>query len=262
MLVVIPAFMREPPDLEVTLGAAESVHETASEPVRLVLIDDCSPVPALVDELARASTTIGFELYRNHQNQGFSRTVNAGLQMALDEDEDAVLMNADMQLLTPGWDRIMRAQHDTQGEPAAVVGALLVYPGQELIQHAGVFFSFLTRIFDHRFRYAPATLPEALIPWRCPVTGAFQYIRHSTLEQIGIYDGEFRMAWEDVDYCLRVFDAGMECIYTPDVVAIHHESMFRGRADKKLSDWQMKSLARLMRKHAHSNFQEFVPEIA
>jgi GT2 family glycosyltransferase len=261
MLVVVPAYMREPPDLDVTLTAIESVHATVHEDVQVVVIDDCSPTQALVDELSLNRSGVGFELYRNKQNQGFSRTVNAGLRIAVERGEDVVLLNADIEVLTPDWDLIMRDQRDTQGEPAAVVGALLVYPGEQLIQHAGTFFSLLTRIWDHRFRFAPVTLPQALIPWRCPVTAAFQYIRHDTLRRIGVYDGGFRMAWEDVDYCLRVFAAGMECIYCPEVRALHHESLFRGRADQKLSDWQMQSLARLTRKHSSMNFAEWVPEL-
>lgn len=260
-LAVIPAFMREPPDLELTLAAVESIHATADGEVSVIVVDDFSPSLPLVEELSLKRTSVGFDLYRNRENEGFSRSVNVGLQMALDQGEDAVLVNADIEVLTHGWDRIMREQLDTHDEPAAVVGALLVYPGGELIQHAGTFFSLLTRIWDHRFRFAPATLPEALVPCRCPVTAAFQFIRHSTLERVGIYDGEFRMAWEDVDYCLRVFDAGLECIYTPEVCAIHHESIFRGRADSKQDKWQERGLARLTDKHAHTNFAEWVPEL-
>ena len=39
------------------------------------------------------------------------------------------------------------------------------------------------------------------------------------------------MCFEDLDYCLRVFEAGLECIYEPTVVATHREKFFRGKAD-------------------------------
>ena len=81
----------------------------------------------------------------------------------------------------------------------------------------------------HRFQYGPNDLPEALVPCRCPVTAALQLIRHETLETVGIYDEGYRMAFEDVDYCLRVFEAGLECIYEPSVRAFHREKFFRGR---------------------------------
>ena len=54
------------------------------------------------------------------------------------------------------------------------------------------------------------------------------------LERVGPYDPEFRMGYEDVDYCLRVFQAGFACVYEPAISAIHHESLFRSRPDEKL----------------------------
>jgi O-antigen biosynthesis protein len=248
-LAIVPVFMREPSDLEVTLTAVRSIRETAPD-VELLLIDDCSPAQGLVDELEGHA-----ELWRNAERLGFSQTINRGLARALSEGQDAVLVNADIEMLTPGWDRLMAAQD------ASVVGALLLYPDGELVQHAGVFFSLLVRIWDHRFRYAPATLPEVLEPCVCPVTGAFQYIRHECLQAVGLYDERYRMAWEDVQFCLRVFASGRECRYCPDVRAIHHESLFRGRADREIADWQRQSLATLMQDMAGVNVARFTPEI-
>ena len=45
------------------------------------------------------------------------------------------------------------------------------------------------------------------------------------------------MGYEDVDYCLRVFDAGLECVYEPAAWALHHESALRGRLDAKNAAW-------------------------
>ena len=63
----------------------------------------------------------------------------------------------------PLWS-VMRARTDTQGRPAAVVGARLLYPNG-LLQHAGVYFSRLNRGFAHRFNHGPGDLPEAQLPW-------------------------------------------------------------------------------------------------
>lgn len=258
-LVIIPTYIREPRDLQVTLETIESVR--ATEPhVPLIIVDDCSPAEGLYDELRSHGSRLEFEAVRKSANTGFSATVNRGLRVALQEGRDAVLLNADITCTTPGWAALLEEQEDSQGRPAAVVGALLSYPNG-LIQHAGVFFSLLTRSFDHRYRFGPENLPEAHRTTVCPVTGAFQYIRHSTLATIGIYDEDYQMSYEDVDYCLRVFNAGMECIYTSKVRAVHHESLFRGRADEKLQGWQNESLRTLMMKHGRTNNGRFVPEL-
>ena len=190
---------------------------------------------------------LGIALVSNDENSGFSATVNAGLEFALATERDAVLVNADIEFLEPGWLERMRARTDTQGRPAAVVGARLLYPNG-LIQHAGIFLSPLHRDWLHRFQYGPADLPEALTPTRCPVTAALQLIRYETLEQIGLYDETYKMCFEDLDYCLRVFEAGLECIYEPTVVATHREKFFRGKADAKIDAMD----PRVDRPHAHA----------
>jgi O-antigen biosynthesis protein len=258
-LVIIPTFMRQPDELHVTVRTIESIRETEPE-IPILCVDDCSPAEGLYDELRTHIPRLDFDCERKEVNSGFSRTVNVGLQRALDEGRDAVLLNADMELITPGWADIMAGQTDTQGRPAAATGALLIYPNG-LIQHAGIFFSMLTRTFDHRYRFGPSHLPEANVPCCCPVTGAFQYIPLETLQTVGLYDESFQMAYEDVDFCLRIFDAGLETIFQPMVKAIHHESLFRGRADDKINEWQNSSLRRLMEKHGSSNMARFVPEM-
>ncbi len=78
---------------------------------------------------------------------------------------------------------------------------------------------------------------------------------------VGLYDEEFRMAYEDVDYGLRVFAAGLQCVYEPAAVAIHAEQVFRGRVNPKLERWHADGAARLVDKWRHADFSAFVPEV-
>lgn len=257
-LVVIPTYMTEPQDLGVTVAAIESVRKTQGEAVDVLCVDDFSPAQSLVDGLEAEIGQLKFHVHRKGENEGFSRAVNVGLRKALQEGRDAILMNADVELQTPGWYRRMKSTTDTQGRPAAVVGALLLFP-TGLIQHAGIYFSLLTRTFDHMYKFGPGNLPEALVKQELPVTGAFQFIRHSTLESVGVYDEQFRMGWEDVDYCIRVFLDGQSCVYNPNIRAFHHEMMFRGRPSEKVRDWQNKSFIYLCIKYEEQSFAGLVP---
>ena len=258
-LCVIPSYLRTPGDLDLLVKCLVSLWVTAPE-ASVLVVDDGSPNRELLQPLAAAVDELGYELLAKAENEGFSRTVNVGLRRALELGRDAVLVNADIEFHEPGWLDRMVARTDTQGRPAAVVGARLLYPNG-CIQHAGVFFSFRARSFWHRCQYGPADLPEALEPARCPVTAALQLIRHGTLEQIGIYDEQFRMAYEDVDYCLRVFEAGLECIYEPSVCAIHHESVIRGRTTPKLERWTKESSQRLFTKWQTADMSQFTPAL-
>jgi GT2 family glycosyltransferase len=259
VLAVVPTYLRTELEAELLLRCLVSLSATAPQ-AEVVVVDDASPAADLVAQLAPVCGELGHRLLCKHENTGFSRTVNAGLRLALDEGKDALLVNQDVQFVDGGWLEAMLDRTDTEGRPAAVVGAKLLYPSGE-IQHAGVLYSRLYRWFDHRLRYAPGDLPEANVPQRCPVTGALQLIRHDTLATVGLYDETFQMGYEDVDYCLRTFDAGLECIYEPAAWALHHESAIRGRLDRRLKEWQEQSRETLDALYADRDLTEFSPAL-
>jgi GT2 family glycosyltransferase len=251
-------YLGQESDIEVTLDAVRSVRKTVSESVDILVIDDHSPEQELVAGIEPGLARLDAELFRKEENEGFSKTVNIGLRRALNEGRDAVLLNADVEMQTPGWVRTCQKTLDGKERPAAVVGALLLFPNG-LIQHAGIYFSMLTRTFDHMYKYGPGNLPEALVPTLKPVTGAFQYIRSETLEVVGLYDEGFSMAHEDVDFCIRVFLSGLQCVYEPNVRGFHFEMMFRGRPSPKVADWQAKSWLYFADKWEDQSFMGLVP---
>jgi GT2 family glycosyltransferase len=245
-LIVIPNYMSREADMEILGECVQSIRRTVSDTVDVLIIDDRSPQPWLVDVFEERYSRYGFELLRKDSNEGFSRTVNVGLTRAHEQGREAILMNADIVMLTPGW----LARCRKAASAPALIGARLLYPNG-LIQHAGLYFSAIANVFEHRYRYAPGNLAEANARAVCPVTGAFQYIPPEVLAAVGPYDAEFRMGYEDVDYCLRVFQAGFACLYEPAISAVHHESLFRGRPDEKQQRWHDESIAHLRRKWAH-----------
>jgi GT2 family glycosyltransferase len=258
-LCIVPAFLRSEEELDVLLRCLVSLATTAPG-ASVMVVDDHSPERALVDALQVACDELGFELARRDENSGFSRTVNVGLRRALETGADAVLVNADIEFIDAGWLDRMRGRTDTSGRPAAVVGARLLY-ANGTIQHAGVFLSLLNRDWMHRYQYGPNDLPEALVACRCPVTAALQLIRHETLETVGLYDEGYRMCFEDVDYCLRVFEAGLECIYEPSVRAFHLEKYFRGKPSDRVRQWTVESTERMKLLWGHKDLSRWVPEV-
>ena len=55
--------------------------------------------------------------------------------------------------------------------------------------------------------------------------------RRSVFEEAGGFDGNLPIAFNDIDYCLRLRQAGLLVIYTPVAEMIHHESKSRGHSD-------------------------------
>jgi GT2 family glycosyltransferase len=259
-LAVIPTYVRTMMDVQVFEKCLSTLRETAGDSCEVVVVDDGSPARDLVAAVGHACVRYEADYIEIEENRGFSQTVNVGLKRAHDEGRDAILVNADIEFgPTVDWLDRMVEQEDSQGRPTAVVGALLLYPPGELIQHGGVWFSVLTRNFGHRFAFGPAELPEAQVPTTCPVTGALMFIRHECLRFVGPFDPTFKMGYEDVDYCCRVFLSGRECVYQPSIRAIHHESLFRGRQSEKLAKWHDDSWMRFVAKYAQQNFVTLVP---
>lgn len=258
VLAVVPTYVRTSGDVEVLSTALSTLRSTAPQ-AEVLVVDDGSPATELLDEIAVLCDGLQSRLHRKDSNDGFSATVNIGLAEALDRGMDALLVNADVEFPHPGWLERMLVQHGSGG-PAAVVGARLLYPNH-LIQHGGIFFSLLSRCFGHIHQYAPHDLPEAQHARTCPVTGALQLIRHDTLASVGLYDEQFKLGWEDVDYCLRVFLAGGTCVMQPTACAIHHESLFRGRANKRITAWQTRSWRYFLDKHRQTPLAVFIPSI-
>jgi GT2 family glycosyltransferase len=259
ILAIVPTFLREQEEIDVLLKCLVSFRATAPG-AQVVVIDDHSPEAGLAALAEQAAAELGMAFVRKDENSGFAATVNVGLAYALEAGMDALLVNADMEFTQPGWLERMRARHDTLDRPAAVVGARLLYPNG-LLQHAGVYFSPIRREFAHRFQYGPADLPEAQLPCRCPVTGALQLIRHETLATVGLYDPRFGLGQEDMDYCLRVFAAGLECIYEPSAVALHYESLFRGKASDAIAAMAKRSALYLREKHGATDMTPWTPVV-
>lgn len=260
-LGIIPAYLTSPADGELLVDAITSFFATTVDTKPdLLVVDDGSPAKDIIEAVEAATFTRQPEFVKKDANEGFSKTVNVGLQRALDEGRDAILINADIEFHEHGWLDNMLATPNLHGDGlAGVAGALLIYPQNGLIQHAGTYFSLLTRQFWHRYQHAPQNLPEAQTPALCPVTGALQLVRHDTLVKVGLYDEQFRLGWEDVDYCIRTFLANIECVYNPLVRALHAESVFRGRRNEKLQRWQNESFMRLMWKYREQSFAGLVP---
>ena len=175
-----------------------------------------------------------FELVRKPENEGFSRTVNVGLERARDEGREAVLMNADIVMRTPGWLGALPQDDRLAGQAGGPRRRAAALPERADPARGPLLLEARATSSSTASASRPGNLPEAQVKTVCPVTGAFQYIRPEVLEQVGALRPGLPHGCEDVDYDLRVFQAGFECVYEPAIRAIHYESLFRSRPDEKV----------------------------
>lgn len=143
-----------------------------------------------------------------------------------------LLLNNDTEIIDPAWLKEMvrcLLQPDV-----AVVGAKLLYPDRT-IQHAGVVLG-IGGVAGHIYvseREKAAGYAGALGIARdvsC-VTAACMAIRKSVFDELGGFnEADLQVAFNDVDLCIRIRQAGYRIIFSPFAVLTHHESKSRGLA--------------------------------
>jgi GT2 family glycosyltransferase len=218
--IVIPHYG----DPTVTIAAIESIWRTCDrEKVHVIVSDDATPDP---EHRARLRAVPGIQLVESEENRGFAANANRGLRAA-DPAHDVVLLNADVEACEHWLEALQFGAY--AGEDIGVVGAKLLYPDGR-IQHAGVHRNLgAPEWFDHRFRFKPAGHgPANVISPVLAVTGACMYVKREVLDEVGLLDERYPMAYEDVDWCLRAWQAGHRVIYFPAATLVHHESVLRG----------------------------------
>jgi GT2 family glycosyltransferase len=140
------------------------------------------------------------------------------------------LLNNDIEMLAPDWLAIMATQ--ALRDEVGAVGAQLLYPDGR-IQHAGVVIG-VGNAAGHAHRFLR---PEdegyfrrhALPQFTTAVTAACLVVRRDRFLAVGGLDEtRFKVAFNDVDLCLRLNARGWQSFYEPRAVLVHHESVSRG----------------------------------
>ena len=143
--------------------------------------------------------------------------------------EVLVLLNDDTEIIDGTWLGAMVGQLLQPGVGA--VGAKLLYPDRR-VQHAGVVLG-PYRLAGHVNRLEPAEdfgyFGRAAVPCEYQAcTAACLAVRRTTWEHLGGLDETLEVAWNDIDFCLRIRAAGEQVTYTPLAELFHFESVSRG----------------------------------
>ena len=166
------------------------------------------------------------------QGKGFNYSAlnNFGARYAT--GEYLLLLNNDTEVITPGWleEMVMYAQQKRVG----CVGAKLLYP-DDTIQHAGVGFG-IGGVAGHLHKYFPATSDGYMgrLNYVQDVygdTAACLLIRKEIYDEVHGLDESYAVAFNDVDFCVRVREAGYTNVFTPFAQLYHYESKSRGMED-------------------------------
>jgi len=219
--IIVPVYNK----LEFTKQMIDSVEMNTDDwPFELIIVDNGS-TDGTKEFITNSKYKMSGQYLRNEDNKGFAIANNQGAKIA--KGNFLMLINNDV-IVTKGW---LSAMMNVFNEEKAVgiVGARLVFPGTGLLQHAGLF-ELPNGLPDHLYfkkpmDYPPANIRKAVFG----VTGAAILTPKTLYEELGGFDEKYINGFEDVDYCNRVRQKGMNIYYEPKALIYHYESRSEGR---------------------------------
>ncbi len=149
------------------------------------------------------------------------------------EGDVLCLMNSDIEVINDDW--LSEMVSWVCQEDIGCVGAKLYYP-DNTIQHAGVILG-VGGVAGHSHKYQDKDANGyfhrlKLVQNLSAVTGACMVVRREIYEKVGGLDEEnLTVAFNDVDFCLKVRELGLSNVWTPYAELYHHESKSRGLDD-------------------------------
>jgi len=160
------------------------------------------------------------------------------------------LLNNDTEVITPDWLDEMAGR--LSQPDVGVVGARLLY-GDGRLQHAGDVLGAggcASHLHGPIAGEDPGYMNRAVLPQDLSaVTAACLMVRKSLYEAVGGFDAEnLPVAFNDVDFCLRVRRAGYRVVYTPYAELFHYESVSRGADNNPEKQARALREARYMRR--------------
>ena len=209
----------------------ESIREkTTYENYEIIIVENNSTKQETFDYYRELEDDPRIRMVKWDGIFNFSGICNFGVKHS--KGEHVLLLNNDVEIITPDWlqEMLMYSQRKDVG----AVGAKLYYP-DHTIQHAGIGIGLLT-LAGHYHRHFDGNHPGYMgrLSYAqdvSAVTGACMMIRRDVYDEMNGYDETFEVAFNDVDFCMRVRKAGYLIVFTPFAELYHYESKSRGLDD-------------------------------
>lgn len=169
-------------------------------------------------------------VYYPEKEFNYSKIINFGVKNST--GEYIVQLNNDTELMTPNWLEEMLGY--AQRKDVGAVGVELFYPDRT-IQHAGIIVG-IGGVAGHVFKNIPKGIhgyfsKDAMVQNLSAVTAACIMTPKSIYDEVGYMDEKFKVAFNDVDFCLKIREKGHLIVYNPFVQFLHYESKSRGFED-------------------------------
>ena len=205
------------------------LNKTTYENFEIAIIENNSTSKEIFDYYNELEQNDKIQILKYPKKEfNYSKIINYGVKNT--DGEFIIQLNNDTELITKNW--IEKMIGYAQRKEVGAVGVRLYYPDMSL-QHGGVVLG-LGGVAGHRFLYLPKDKHanfnlEMKTSDLVAVTAACIASRREVYEKVGYMNEDLAVAFNDVDFCLKIREAGLKIIYNPFVEILHYESKTRGK---------------------------------
>lgn len=213
--------------MELLRPCLESLLSKTDYPNYEILLADNSKAQDVKEYAASLPRVSGGLHYLDFRGKKFNFSTINNFAVGKTEAPLVLFLNDDTTMVNSDW--LTALVEHAQRPRIGAVGAKLLYPSGD-IQHGGVVMG-IYGCTSHAFKYLPSDTQQqfgfAQIVRNCSVvTAACMLTRKSVFEEVGGFDEKhLAVAFQDVDYCLKLTTSGYNIVYTPAALLIHHESV-------------------------------------
>lgn len=209
------------------------VEKSTYDNYEIIVVENNSKTPEIWKYYKELEQKEGVRIVTYEGAFNYSAVNNLGVREA--QGEYILLLNNDTQVITVNWmeELLMYAQRDDVG----AVGAKLYY-GNKTIQHAGVVLGLGAHRTAGHTHYGQHRENLGYMGRLCytqnvsAVTGACLMVSKELFEHVGGLDENFAVSLNDVDFCIKLRQAGYLNVFTPFAELYHFESISRGLDDQ------------------------------
>lgn len=246
-------------------AAVDSVIAQDGIKAEIIVVDNASTDGSIAHLRTGLANKDRFRLIELDTNIGFARACNVGVQAA--QGHTLLLVNPDCRLF-PGAVATLRDALDADHEFGMVGPCILNPDGSEQrgarrdIPNPWQIFCVVLQL--HRlmpnhprfrgFNRHGEPLPDKPTEVQA-VSGACMMVKRETISAAGTLDGDYFLHFEDLDWCLRINEAGWRVVFVPDAVVEHTQGVCGAKTPFRVEFHKHKSLIRFLQKH----FAQFYP---
>ena len=209
---------------DITVDCIESLQIAGMQLSQIIVVDNNSPD----NSIAVLSGIKGIVLIASELNGGFSYGNNLGIKYAMKKNcSSVILLNNDTVVADDFFEKIFESNDGNVNVPK-----IYYYSNPDVLWYAGGKIDYIRGRqvhFGESIKDSAEFSSEKFVDY---ATGCCMMIPRSVLDKVGLLDEKYFMYWEDMDYSLRLKEAGVSIRYLPDAKIWHKVGMSGGSQSK------------------------------